>query len=249
MVRATKAILRFIGTCPTLRCTHSAYIQTRRGPLGVSNEVWFRRFSSPPFGSLFILFPFTHLCFPLFFHVLLSSFFVISSFLSFARTSVLALVCTCTSTFTFNPGLGRPGLDNEVGFIDCPCALGFSFIATTHTFAPSSPPSRLHPFCLCCAHTCALVLALIHFASPQGGVCVCVTFGVTRFLLDCFFCFFFFFFSRGTGADLPIQSNEVMAFRWMSGLINHLYLHVLTWNFPLVPACSDLEFPIWSRCN
>ena len=29
---------------------------------------------------------------------------------------------------------------------------------------------------------------------------------------------------RGTGADLPIQSNEAMAFRWMSGLINHLYL-------------------------
>ena len=30
--------------------------------------------------------------------------------------------------------------------------------------------------------------------------------------------------SRGTGADLPIQSNEAMAFRWKSGLINHLYL-------------------------
>ena len=31
---------------------------------------------------------------------------------------------------------------------------------------------------------------------------------------------------RGTGADLPIQSDEAMAmaFRWMSGLINHLYL-------------------------
>ena len=24
---------------------------------------------------------------------------------------------------------------------------------------------------------------------------------------------------------MPIQSNEAMAFRWMSGLINHLYLH------------------------
>ena len=30
--------------------------------------------------------------------------------------------------------------------------------------------------------------------------------------------------SRGTGADLPIQPNEAMAFRWKSGLINHLYL-------------------------
>ena len=29
---------------------------------------------------------------------------------------------------------------------------------------------------------------------------------------------------RGTGADLPIHSNEAMSFRWMSGLINHLYL-------------------------
>ena len=35
----------------------------------------------------------------------------------------------------------------------------------------------------------------------------------------------YFFNSRGTGADLPIQSNEAMAFRWMSGLINHLHLH------------------------
>ena len=30
--------------------------------------------------------------------------------------------------------------------------------------------------------------------------------------------------SRGTGADLPIQSNEAMANQWMGGLINHLYL-------------------------
>ena len=30
---------------------------------------------------------------------------------------------------------------------------------------------------------------------------------------------------RGAGANLPIQSNEAMAFLWMSGLINHLYLH------------------------
>ena len=29
---------------------------------------------------------------------------------------------------------------------------------------------------------------------------------------------------RGTGADLPIQSNEAMANQWMGGLINHLYL-------------------------
>ena len=30
--------------------------------------------------------------------------------------------------------------------------------------------------------------------------------------------------SRGTGADLPIQSNEAMASQWKGGLINHLFL-------------------------
>ena len=85
-------------------------------------------------------FPLHTLLFPLFFHVLLSSCFVISSFPLFARASVLALVCTCSSTTQF---LGRPGLDNEVRLIGCPCAFGFSFIATTHTFAPSRPPSHV----------------------------------------------------------------------------------------------------------
>ena len=41
-------------------------------------------------------------------------------------------------------------------------------------------------FCLCCAHTSTTVLALILSASPRGGVCVCVTFGVTSFLSECF---------------------------------------------------------------
>ena len=49
---------------------------------------------------LFILSPFTYICFLLFFHVLLSSCLVISSFLSFARAFVPALVCTCTAYFT-----------------------------------------------------------------------------------------------------------------------------------------------------
>ena len=38
-------------------------------------------------------------------------------------------------------------------------------------------------------------------------------------------------FIRGDWADLPIQSKEAMAFRWMSGLINHLYLHFCFLNF------------------
>ena len=61
---------------------------------------------------------------------------------------------------------GRPGLDNEVGFIGCPCALGFSFIATTHTFVPSRPP--FHVF---------ILLSLLRASTlclPSGRrVCVC----------------------------------------------------------------------------
>ena len=65
VVAATKACSRFIGTCPVLRCTHTA-CTCKRGEvfLGVSNEVRLHWFSSPPFGSLFILFPLLHtLCF------------------------------------------------------------------------------------------------------------------------------------------------------------------------------------------
>ena len=48
---------------------------------------------------LFILSPFAHLLLPLFFHVLLSSCLVISSFSSFARTLVPALVCMCVCMY------------------------------------------------------------------------------------------------------------------------------------------------------
>ena len=46
------------------------------------------------------------------------------------------------------------------------------------------------------------------------------------------------FVSRGAGADLPIQSNEAMAFRWMSGLNNHLYLLRGDFSFPFGPRCN-----------
>ena len=130
--------------------------------LGVSNEVWLHRFSSPPFGSPSHPFPFTHLLFPLFFHVLLPSCLVISSFSSFARTLVPALVCTCTSTYFQTQVSGRPGLYNEVGFIGCPCAFGSPFISTTHTHTPLSRLvllSCLHSF-VSSAHTRA------HWPSP-----------------------------------------------------------------------------------
>ena len=56
----------------------------------------FHVFLSPSFGfPFFIVFSFHTPFFHLFFHVHLSSCLFISSFLSFAYTSVLALVCTC----------------------------------------------------------------------------------------------------------------------------------------------------------
>ena len=58
--------------------------------------------------------------------------------------------------------------------------------------------------------------------------CVCVSTPVskdTTLAISIPMTFQTLYSSRGTGADLPIQSNEAVAFRWMSGLINHLYLH------------------------
>ena len=68
---------------------------------------------------------------------------------------------------------GRPGFDNEVGFISCPCALGFLFIATTHTFVPSCPPSHVFiPLSLLRAHFHNRP-SLNFLCLPSGGACVC----------------------------------------------------------------------------
>ena len=128
-----------------------------------------------------------------------------------------------------------------MGFIVCPCALctWFLFIATTYTFVLSCPlfmSSSFCPCCACCVDTRTVVLSLnLSFSRlPLLEVCVCNPwnhrdpFGL-EFKLG----------SRGTGADLPIQSNEATAFRWMSGLINHLYLQALTWKLPLVPVSKN----------
>ena len=118
-------------------------------------------------------FPLHTLLFPLFFHVLLSSCLVISSFSSFVRTLVPALVCTCTSTYILTQVFRHPGLYNEVGFIGCPCALGSPFISTTRTFVPSRPLVMSSFFCLLCAHTCTFALTLV-FRLPSGRRgCVC----------------------------------------------------------------------------
>ena len=54
VVAATEVCSRFIGTCPTLRCTHIVHTLTRQVFLGCCNEVWAHRFPSPhlvPFSS------------------------------------------------------------------------------------------------------------------------------------------------------------------------------------------------------
>ena len=206
---AAEACSRLVGVSRD----HIQRLHVNEACPGVSNEVWLHRFASPPFGSLFILSPFTHICFLPFFHVILSSCLAISSFLSFARTWVPAgsFVCThmCPGLSVYVHNLLQPRLQvakvfiMRRVFIGCPCALG-SLSSQPHTPSPRlarpfhvfillsllrphfhNRPS-LNSFCLPSGGR-----AHLHFvptsallASPQGGVCV--TFGVTRFLLDCF---------------------------------------------------------------
>ena len=68
------------------------------------------------------------------------------------------------------------------------------------------------------ANTCRLI------PKSNNYICVCV-----YHLNRCKTSYWFSLLCRGTGADLPIQSNEAMAFRWMSGLINHLCLQNSVW--------------------
>ena len=87
VTRAVKAFLRSIGTCWSLRGTHSRTLLIRQVYLGRFNEVWPRRFPAPPFV------PFSYV---------LSS----HSVLSLARTSVRPLACMRATTF--NPGFRSP---------------------------------------------------------------------------------------------------------------------------------------------
>ena len=129
--------------------------------------------------------PLHTLLFPLFFHVLLSSCPVISSFSSFARTLVPALVCTCTSTYLKKEVSGRPGLYNEVGFIGCPCALGFPFHFNHTHLCPVS--SSCHVFIvLSLARAHVHICLNLSFTPPLGEACVCVPLVVTGIHLNCF---------------------------------------------------------------
>ena len=133
----------------------------------VFNEVWLHRFSSHlvPFSP----FPFTHICSPLFFHVLLSSCLGISFLLSFVHTLAPPLVCT-RATY-LQPRFLALVFTMRWVFIICPCALGSLFIATTYTFVPSCPLVMSSFFCHFCAHAHSSRPWL--FSPPLGEACVC----------------------------------------------------------------------------
>ena len=184
MTTAVKASLRFIGTCHDLGCTYSVYIQTRQVLLGRCNEVWLHRFRSPPFGSPFHPFPFTHFFSLLFFHVF-------PCFMSCHLISFLLLRAHCPALSSHMRNLlssqvsGRPGFYNEVGCHRLFLCTWFLFIATTYILVRSCP---LHVFILLsyCAHIHTSALTLVRLASPRGGVCVCVPLIITGIPLDCF---------------------------------------------------------------
>ena len=130
-VQSDRGTFRSIGACRNLGCTYSMYNQTRQVFPGRWNEVWFHRFPSPPFGSLFILFHLAHFFSLLFFHVFpcFISCRLISFLLLRTHGSALSMY---THHLLSTQALGRPGLCNEVVVIGCPCALG-SFSLQPHT--------------------------------------------------------------------------------------------------------------------
>ena len=139
--------------------------------LGMFNEVWLHRFSSPPFGSLFILSPsHTRLfssflsCLPAFMFCHLISFLFLCTHgpsLSMSARNLLQPRFQVAQVFTM-----------RWVFIGCPCALG-SLSSQPHTAL-----SRLSPF-----HVFTLVVLSTHL-HIRGGVCVPL--GVTGILADWF---------------------------------------------------------------
>ena len=139
--------------------------------LGASSEVWFHLFSSPPFGSPFILSP-SHTS--VFFFSFMSSCLHVLSSHPFLCLRVHRSCPSCVRAHLLIQVLGRRGLDNEVGFIGCPCALGFSFIATTHTFVPSRPPSHVLILFLSLLRAHLHIRPSLNFLPPLREACVCV---------------------------------------------------------------------------
>ena len=142
------------------------------------NEVWTVIGLSP-----FIWFPFhrpPQTFFLLFFHVFLSSclFILILSFSCAYFRPDLSLYTYTHAYSTYNEVQVAQVCYNEVWFIGCPSSLGSSS-ATTHTFV-----CLVSFICIClfCAHMCFASfpgrMEATH-ASLRGGVCVCVTLGIT----------------------------------------------------------------------
>ena len=105
---AAEACPRLVGVCCELRCAHSTYmfneaclgfLKSGLGSLVFVPSIWF---PFHPFPLHTLLFASFLSCPPVF-----MSF--ISSFLSFARSLVPALACTCTTTCTLSPGFRWPG--------------------------------------------------------------------------------------------------------------------------------------------
>ena len=171
--QSDRSTFRFIGTCRNLG-TYSMYIQTRQVFLGRWNEVGFLRFPSPPFGSLFILFPVTRFFF-LFFSFMssLASCPVISSLSFCCVHTARPLVCTCTTYVQIRFQVSQVFTMRWV-VIGCSCALGsFSLQPHTHTFVPSCLLFMSSFFCLTArALTHLPALTLVFPASPREGVSV-----------------------------------------------------------------------------
>ena len=67
---------------------------------------------------------------------------------------------------------GHPGLDSEVWLAGCPCALGFPFIAVTHTGLVLSP---FHVFVFLSSLRARMCICPPpSFGPPTRGACVCV---------------------------------------------------------------------------
>ena len=157
--QSDRSTFRFIGTCRNLG-TYSMYIQTRQVFLGRWNEVGFLRFPSPPFGSLFILFPVTRFFF-LFFSFMssLASCPVISSLSFFCVHTARPLVCTCTTYVQIRFQVAQVFTMRWV-VIGCSCALGsFSLQPHTHTLLSRLVSSS-------CLHSFVLLRALSHICLP-----------------------------------------------------------------------------------
>ena len=125
-----------------------------------------------PFSSL----PLHTLLFPLFFHVLLSSCLVTSSFSSFARIGpglsvYVHFYLPLNSKHRFQ--VAQVFIMRWASSVVPVHLVPLSFQPHTHTIVPSRPLVMSSFFCLWCARTCALALTLALRLPSGRRVCVC----------------------------------------------------------------------------